>query len=206
VKREPKSKDIKRLLDDFGPGPYKRGELAKLILLAVAIGIIIPASIVMPGLPIALKPLLAIMKKNQYVTRQNLVKSITCLKHKRLVSVIEKDGQQVLTLSENGRQQILKFDLDKLFIQKPKRWDGLWRLVIFDIPERYKQGREALRDKLKHLGFYQLQKSCFLYPYECKKEIDFIIEIFQISPYINYILAKSIEGEKQLKKVFNIDH
>src|SRR3989344_4593151 len=59
-------------------------------------------------------------------------------------------------------------------IKKPARWDKLWRLVIFDIPEEERTGRMALAAKLKELGFYPLQKSVFIHPYECKDEIDFI--------------------------------
>ena len=56
--------------------------------------------------------------------------------------------------------------------------DGEWRIVIFDIPEKFKKAREALRMKLKELGFLELQKSVFIFPYECEDEINFIVEVF----------------------------
>ena len=148
--------------------------------------------------------MLKALSKKYKTQSRSIIRSITYLKRQRLISVIEKGNQQILTLSENGKKRMLQFNLDKISIKKSKKWDGLWRLVIFDIPEEIKRGREALRDKLKHLGFYQLQKSCFVYPYECRDEIDFITEIFQVSPYINFIIAKSIEGEPQLEKFFGI--
>lgn len=182
----------------------KRGELAKEILLIIAGGVIVSASLFAPNLALALKPILELLSKKQKTRPQNIVKSITYLKHQRLVSVIEKGGQQILTLSEKGKQKVLQYNLDKIFIKKPKKWDGWWRLVVFDIPEDIRQGRDALRDKLKHLGFYQLQKSCFVYPYECKDEIDFITEIFEISPYVNFIVAKEIEGQERLERFFDV--
>jgi len=185
--------------------PHKRGELAKQILLMVAAGLFIPAAFAFPKLPSVLLPLIKSFSKKLRTQNYAIAKSITYLKRRRLVSVVEKDGQQILMLSEYGKKRVLQFDLDKIIIKKPKKWDGWWRLVIFDIPEECKQGREALREKLKKLGFFQLQKSCFVYPYECKDEIDFITEIFDISSYINFIMAKSIEGEEQLKKYFGID-
>lgn len=185
--------------------PRTRGELAKQILFMIAGGVLIPASIVVPNLPLAIKPIIKLLSKKCGTRNRNIVNSINYLKRHRLVSVIQKDNHQILTLSENGKKRVLQYNLDKITIKEPKRWDGLWRLVIFDIPEKMKQGREALRNKLKHLGFYQLQKSCFVYPYQCKNEIDFITEIFQISPYINFIIAKNIEGNDQLKKFFGIN-
>jgi len=185
-------------------GSYQRGELAKKILIMVAAGIAIPASIMAPNLPLAIKSLCRMLSKKCNTRSENLIKSINSLKKNRLISVVGKGGQQILTLSENGKKRVLQFNLDKLAIKRPKKWDGLWRLIIFDVPEEIKNAREALRAKLKNLGFFQLQKSCFVYPYECKKEIDFITEIFQISPYINFIIAKEIEGQEKLKRNFNL--
>ena len=48
----------------------------------------------------------------------------------------------------------------------------------FDIPERFKKQGEALRNKLRELGFAKLQESVFIYPYECEDEINFIVEVF----------------------------
>jgi DNA-binding transcriptional regulator PaaX len=43
------------------------------------------------------------------------------------------------------------------------KWDEKWRIVAFDIPEKFKTGRDALRRKLKEVGFHELQKKylCF---------------------------------------------
>ena len=186
-------------------GAHRRGELAKEILLMIAAGIAIPAAFLMPGIPIALKPLLrALTKKCGLRKSEHFARSITYLKKKRLLSIAQKDGQQILTLSEEGKKRVLQFDLDRLQIKRPRKWDGYWRLVLFDIPEKYKLGREALRSKLKQLGFFQLQKSCFIHPFDCRSEITFISEIFEVSPYVNYILVKELEGSNQLLMHFNL--
>jgi len=184
---------------------YRRGELAKEILLIIAAGLAIPAAFLMPNIPIALKPLLrALTKKSGLRKSEHFVRSITYLKKKRLLSIAQKDGQQILTLSENGNKRVLQFDLDKIRLKRPRKWDGYWRLVLFDIPEKHKMGREALRSKLKQLGFFPLQKSCFIYPFDCKSEITFISEIFEVAPYVNFILVKELEGATQLVKYFNL--
>lgn len=185
---------------------YNRGELAKDILFLIAVGIVIPLSLTLPNLPLMFVPLLKSDPnyKNKRVRVQSVARSLTYLKRERLINIAEKDGECILTLSEDGKRRILKYHIDGLKIEKPKRWDGLWRIVIFDIPEKEKGGREVLREKLKRLGFYQLQKSCFIHPYECKNEVDFIAEYFQISHYVNFILAQDVEGAQQLKKFFDL--
>jgi hypothetical protein len=184
---------------------HRRGELAKGLLLMIAAGVAIPAAFLIPNIPIAMKPLLrALLKKNRVTRTKTLTRSITYLKRNRLVSVAYNGGQQILTLTENGRKRVLKFNADRMAIRKPRRWDGYWRIVIFDIPEKRRRGREALRNKLKQLGFYQLQKSCFVHPFDCKSEIDFVSELFEVSPYVNFILAKEIEGQTLLRKLFGL--
>ena len=49
-----------------------------------------------------------------------------------------------------------------------------------------------------------MQKSVFLYPYDCKNEIDFILEIFEIKPYVRYIVAKDIDIALDLKQRFKL--
>ncbi|MCH7763134.1 MAG: hypothetical protein IIB95_05255, partial [Candidatus Marinimicrobia bacterium] len=63
-----------------------------------------------------------------------------------------------------------------------------WRIVIFDIPEKRKKARDAINLKLKELGFHPIQKSTFIFPYECRNEIDFVAEHFFVRKYINYIV------------------
>ena len=65
-----------------------------------------------------------------------------------------------------------------------------------------KKAREALRLKLKELGFKELQKSVLVFPYECEDEINFIMEIFLIRPFVRFIRAKSFTNEEQLKIKF----
>ena len=184
---------------------HPRGELSKEVLSMIADGIIIPAAFLTPITPKALRPLLKEVSKRCRVKRSEaLTKSLSYLYRKRFISISEKEGQQVLTLSEDGKKRILHFNLDQIVIKRPMKWDGYWRLVLFDIPERKKQAREALRSKLKQLGFHQLQKSCFIHPFDCKSEIEFISELFEVSPYVNFIIAKEIEGTAPLKKFFRL--
>ena len=77
-------------------------------------------------------------------------------------------------------------------IKKTPTWDGLFRVIIFDIPENRKGIREIFRKKLKELEFQQLQKSVFVSPYECRNEIDFLKNVYEIVPYVSYILATDI--------------
>lgn len=181
----------------------KRGELTKQILLALSFGIVITTVMVLPGSGEMFRPLIRLLKKFK-TKKQNFVKSIKAMKRDRLIDFKEDGKISKIVILEKGREKLLKYNLDNLEIKKPKKWDGIWRIVTFDIPESEKRARNALRLKLKELGFYQLQKSVFIHPYPCLNEIQFIEEIFKVSPYVNFIEAQKIEGDEWLKSKFNL--
>jgi phenylacetic acid degradation operon negative regulatory protein len=59
-------------------------------------------------------------------------------------------------------------------------WDKKWRMVIFDIPEVTRRDRDFLRSQLQWLGFLELQKSVWIFPYEIKSELGDFIKLCNI--------------------------
>ena len=139
------------------------------------------------------------------IGRKVLRRIIREFREDRLVDFKEqKDGSIKILLSELGIKRALQYDFEKMKIEKPVRWEKIWYLVIFDIPEKKKRAREALRRKLRGLGFCQLQKSVFVFPYECGNEIDFIVEFFELRQHVKLVTATHITNEAELKLYFNL--
>lgn len=134
-----------------------------------------------------------------------LKRAIKSLYQSKLIKEIENDdGSTTMVLSEKGKKKAITFNLDTMEIKRPAKWDKLWRIVLFDIPENKKQARDALRETIKKLGFHEYQKSVFIFPYPCQKEIDYIIEFFNLRPYVRILVAKSLDNELHLKDIFNL--
>ena len=146
-----------------------------------------------------------IAKEWKKINERSLRESIKKLYQSKIIDYKENNNGTVeLILTDAGKKKILLYDLEKLKIDKPPKWDNLWRLVIFDIPENKKQARMAMSSKLKELGFYPMQKSVFIHPYECKDEIDFVTELFNIAPYVRFLRVKDIDIELDLKNKFHL--
>jgi DNA-binding transcriptional regulator PaaX len=146
-----------------------------------------------------------VAKEWQAINRRVLREAIRNLYKSQMIDYKENNNNTVsLILSDNGKNKILQFNLDKMEIKKPAKWDKIWRMVIFDIPENLKAGRNALSAKLKNLGFYPLQKSVFIFPYECKNEVDFIVEIFNLRPYVRFLIVKETDIDLDLKNHFEL--
>ena len=179
---------------------YSRGDVTKAILKGVVLGGVIVAVVALPGMA----PVLNLFSGKSKKDRRMFNNAMYRMKSKKLVKMYYKDGKEVIEITEKGRKRLLKYEFDDMKIKKPKKWDGLWRIVIFDIPEKRRKARNAINLKLKKLGFHSIQKSTFIFPYECKNEIDFVAEHFFARKYINYIVAKEIDNSEKLKKIFKI--
>lgn len=137
--------------------------------------------------------------------RQALERAINSLYTSHLVKEEHsRDGMTTLVLNENGKQKALRFNINKLEIKKPETWDGKWRIVMFDIPEKLRRLRDSLRLHFKEIGLIELQKSVFVYPYSCNKEIEFILEFYNARKHVRFVLADRIDNELHLKHKFNL--
>lgn len=175
---------------------------AKEILKLLAGGAIIAASMVIPVLPMAIAPF--IIEQGRY-RKGPFGQVIRRLKRQKLINITEENGQTVVRITQMGRIRALRYKLDEMNIKKPKIWDKKWRVIIFDIPERYKPFRELFRKQLQKLGFYQLQRSVYVHAFPCFDEVEFIRQIFHVAINVTYIKADTIENSQDLHGQFHLD-
>lgn len=179
--------------------------LTKEILFIAAAGPILLSSLFAPNAVQILKSLIKWRKNWDKIDRRLIYNAIRRLNQKRFIELVDKNGQLYVKITENGNKLTRNFNYDDLELSKLKTWDKKWRLVIFDIPEKKNKERHALSAKLKDLGFYPLQESNYIYPYDCQDEIDFICEFLSINRYVNYCLVESLgKREGDLRQFFNL--
>ena len=177
-------------------------EIAKKILLGLAGGAFLTLAMVAPRALIAAKPFIDEWKKYD---QRRLRAALKRMEKQKIIEFREtKKGETIIKITKKGEERVLKYKFSNLVIPKPKKWDRIWRIVIFDIPNRKTLARNALREKLREFGFYKIQKSVFVYPYECENEIEFIKAIFDIQAYVIMIRAKEIDNEKFLRRYFSL--
>src|SRR3989344_1629717 len=117
----------------------------------------------------------------------------------------EHEGDnKYLRLTEKGERFAALMHEGKLAPKRPKRWDGKWRLLIFDIPEKRRATREKIRATLITLGFIRLQDSVWAYPYDCEDFITILKADFRIGKDVLYIIADQIEYDVPLRALFNL--
>jgi len=106
-----------------------------------------------------------------------------------------------LELTSKGKKVFGRTKFNEIKIPKQEKWDRKWRFFLFDVPEKSKSFREALRTKLKNLGFFQFQKSVWIYPFECAREMRFVCEYIGIAPFAMTFTAE-VDNDYILRKYF----
>lgn len=184
-------------------GPNSRapyGGLTRGILGVLAVGSLVVTFAALPGLALALAPFVSHRRYHPATIRRTVLR----LQKRHLVTWRKRGSEPVLALTDAGRRQVLRHRLDTLSLKRAKRWDGRWRVVTFDIPEERKAAREALRAKLRHLEFYQLQRSVFITPHDCREVVAFLKEFYDLGRCVQYLEASHIDCREQLREHFDL--
>lgn len=129
-------------------------------------------------------------------TRADIYRGLYNLKKYGYLKTVKNQYQ----LTRKGKMEILKYRIQN----KRRKWDGKWRLVIFDVPEEKRGRRNTLRNRLRYLGFKELQKSVWVYPYEAEKELRELLKIYHYQRYARFLTVEKMSYDKDLKKAFGL--
>lgn len=182
-------------------------EVSKIALALIAAAGIIALSAVAPNIFIALDKIYR-LKGKILTVREKEVKIAQTFYYLKKTGVIQLKPTGVdfkILLTKIGRNKIRNLELETLRVAKQKKWDGKWWQVAADIPtKQHRQDADLLRRKLKQMGFYPLQRTLWYYPYDPRKEIQFIIDRFRIAQFVTVmeISRLDVEDEKMLKAHF----
>jgi len=171
----------------------------EIILALIAVGGIVTLAILAGNAVQLLKK----SKKNKIGSRyietrlQNLI-------GKGYVKEEKIDGEKTLALTSKGKKELFAYKYRRQLAGNKIKWDGKWRIVIFDIREKRRKVRDYLRLELKELGFQHLQDSVWITPYDCAEYIELLKTDLQAGYSIIYLVVNEIDGVEQIKKSFNL--
>lgn len=192
---------IENFLDSDSPS----ATATKFVLMFLATGTIVFGGAILPGI---FKALGSFNKKGKF-SKKEIDSALINIRRQKLIEILKDDSNRVkVLLSNKGKKRIAEYSIDELEIKKPEKWDKKWRILIFDIPTKpkiYNLAREALRGKIKDLGFHQIQKSVWAFPYECEDELLFVAEAFEVQKFIEIFTVEKVLHEKELKATFNLN-
>lgn len=121
------------------------------------------------------------------------------LEEKRLA-----DGSYKLVLTKEGIRQATRLNLfgQSIKFNNQRKWDGKWRIIMFDIPEENRSFRDILREHLRDLKFYKLQHSVFLSPYPYEKSLVELVALYGAESFVRIMTVVWIDNDEKLRRYF----
>ncbi len=133
-----------------------------------------------------------------------LTRTLLRLKRQKDIEIATENNQTIITVTNTGKEKVIKSAVETLNIIPPKNWDGRWHLVIYDVSTKKRSQIRCLRKSLIELGFLNFQKSVFVYPYPCYKEIELLRNYYGLSAEIHYLCAEKLESDSVFREYFNL--
>ncbi len=177
-------------------------KVQKAILSGIAAVGILSVAVLAPNALQALK-FFGIESKSKW-QKYNINHSIKRLKNHGLICFEKTNNGTFARLTPKGEEKLRKFELSGYELKKPKKWDGKWRMLIFDIKEARKGTRDKIRFTLKRIGFIRLQDSVWVYPYDCEDLVTLMKADFKIGRDLLYLIVDKIEGDTRIKNYFKL--
>lgn len=174
-----------------------REHLQKLILQVVADVGMLSITLIVPNVAKSMYKLGLVPKRrqNEYVSSSasKLVKR----------ELLFYDGKRYC-MTPKGEDLLRQWQFADFKLEKPKKWDKKWRVIIFDIPERKRKIRDQVRTLFKSAGFYLLQDSVWVYPYDCEDVLTLLKSDLGVGKNILYLIVDEIENDKHLRESFGL--
>ncbi len=186
------------------------GDVSKVILVVIASAGLITLAAVAPNILSAVGKLYK-FKGKKLTRREKEIKTARAfyyLKNSGLIKFKTTKNDVKLFLSSLGKKKMEQISFQALRVAKPKNWDGKWWQVAADIPTKgYRQAADALRSKLKQMGFFPLQRTLWFYPYDPRKQLEIVVNHYGIGKFVTImeVSRMDIQDEKILKNYFNLN-
>lgn len=179
----------------------------ELLIGLIAVGGVITIASLEPALLAAAIPLARMYKGDD---RKRIVKTDAAfgyMRRRKYIEVEEHDSGITVRITKQGlfstKNKILR--LLPSTIPRPKRWDKQWRLIMFDIPTEHRATRNAFRTLIRRIGAVQLQKSVWIYPFDCSEQIELFKRFFELSgEELRVAIASYVGEDSKFRTLFKI--
>ena len=126
------------------------------------------------------------------------------LRERKLIKMVRCENGWRYALTENGQTALIKYEIKQRPVPKQKHWDKKWRIVIFDVCEKRKKHRNAIRGLLIILGFKLLNKSVWIFPYPCDDIVELAKTAYGVRHDAIYLVCNRFAGDEWLAFDFNL--
>jgi len=129
--------------------------------------------------------------------------------------MISRTADRQYELTQSGEYAALKAYVRKEIVENGKqddmngklqtdKWDGKWRIVLFDVPESKRPVRDYLRGVLQRLGFREFQRSMWVWPHKLPTFLKRLLADPEMRKYTRAITTYDIDYDEDLRRNFRL--
>jgi len=213
--KEYKKSSLTKIINESLPEPFFEltddkiasfKKYSELLMSVLSMATLLTMTVVAPNAIQALK--IFEKKKGKRISQKELklkTRNIFYFLRRRGYIEFERRGDDYeMRITDRGKEIIKRLNFQTLVINHPKSWDGKFWQIAIDIPIKYKLAADQLREKLKSLDCYPLQRSLWFYPHDPRGEIEFVARAYGVANYVTFMKIErlEVEDEQVLKGYF----
>ncbi len=182
--------------------------VSQIILGIIGVAGVIVLSAVAPNIFVAADKLFNNRSRGRKYTKKvkdlKLSQAFYYMKRSGQIKIKSTGKDFLVSLTKLGRKRLRKLQFETLQIPQNQKWDGKWWQVAADIPTKYKLGADLLRQKIKDMNFFPLQRTLWFYPFDPRDEVEFIANHYNIGRFVTVMEISRLDrdDERRMKAFF----
>lgn len=180
----------------------QRGYIKDAVFGTIALsGILLVAAVA----PNTLKILDCVPGIKRYRVNEKVKASLSSLAKQGLITFENRGGKRYVRITDAGKKRlVLEQRKAESLASRGTKWDGRWRIVMFDIPEKRRRTRDNLRTIMKGAGFVRFQDSAWIFPYDCEDLVTLLKADLRLGNAVRYVIADTVENDVPLRAQFGL--
>ncbi|MFZ3011751.1 MAG: hypothetical protein WA060_02025 [Minisyncoccia bacterium] len=130
-------------------------------------------------------------------TSYAITRSIKNLIDSGCAEILNSSNRKFVRITKEGKTKLNALRLEGEEALVPSSWDGLWRIILLDLPESRKSERESLRYLLKKAGFVCLKNSAWISPFPFEHLFMNIKKDLSLTTEMMIIVTEFIDNESK---------
>ena len=128
--------------------------------------------------------------------RPSTLSRVTAELHRQKLVEVKKNGKHLhVQLTVKGIHRAQRAEISKISVDEPATWDGLWRMVTYDVPREQSAQRRLFAQELRRLGFVMIRESVWFHKYP---SFEAVLELARFCNVQRYITLAEISRLDQV--------
>jgi phenylacetic acid degradation operon negative regulatory protein len=113
---------------------------------------------------------------------------------KQGIAVMNRHGHEVITVDISPESRLMRRYLEHPEIYWDRTWDGIWYVIMYDVPEKERALRNSFRHICRNWKMGLLQKSVWLTPHDIRAPFRDLQEVSLLPQYSFLMAMRTVLG------------